>query len=173
MIVLALTPAFASEAESWRKVREGVSGYTAVTGQETDVLIQGSGQNWRQLRNRLIATYGAWLIAGTTLALGLFYICRGQVKLTQQRSGITLPRWTFGERFLHWYTAIIFLILVVTGYSLLYGRTVLIPIIGKQTFSDYVTIAKQLHNYSGPLFIVGLILMFCVILREALMITWN
>lgn len=154
------SPALASEADSWRKVREGVSGYTAVTGQEAGVLIQGSGQNWRQLRNRLIATYGAWLLAGTTLALGLFYLWRGQVKLTQERTGITLPRWTFGERFLHWAMAIIFLMLVVTGYSLLYGRTVLIPIIGKPAFSDYVTIAKQLHNYSGPLFIVGLILMF-------------
>jgi formate dehydrogenase subunit gamma len=161
-LILALSPriSFAGEADSWRKVREGIAGYTAVTGQEAGVLIQGSGQNWRQLRNRLVANYGAWLLAGTTLALGIFYIWRGQVKLSRNRSGITLPRWTFGERFLHWAMAIIFLILVISGFGLLYGRTVLIPIIGKQTFSAAIIIAKQLHNYSGPLFIIGLVLMF-------------
>ena len=37
-------------ANYWREVRGGVTGYSAVKGQETDVLIQGTGQNWRQIR---------------------------------------------------------------------------------------------------------------------------
>jgi formate dehydrogenase subunit gamma len=158
--MLSSSTAFAGETDSWRKVREGVAGYTAVTGQEAEVLIQGSGQNWRQLRNRLVATYGAWLLAGTMLALAIFYLWRGQVKLSRERTGITIPRWSYSERCLHWFMALIFLLLVVTGFGLLYGRAVLMPVIGKQNFSDAIALAKLLHNYSGPLFIVVLLLMF-------------
>lgn len=157
---------FASDADSWRKIREGVSGYTAVKGQETDVLIQGSGQNWRQLRNGPVATYGAWLLALTVFALGGFFLIRGQVKLTEPRSGVTILRWNYAERILHWFTAIIFLILMLTGLSLLYGRAVLIPVIGHSFFSGYAELAKLAHNYLGPLFIAGLLLMFIVWVKD-------
>ena len=157
---------FASDADSWRKIREGVAGYTAVKGQETDVLIQGSGQNWRQLRNGPVATYGAWLLALTVFALGGFYLIRGQVKLTEPRSGETILRWSYAERILHWFTAIIFLILMLTGLSLLYGRAVLIPVFGHTLFSGYAELAKLSHNYLGPLFIVGLLLMFIAWVKD-------
>ena len=35
----------------WRAVRDGVSGYSAVTGPESHVLIQGTGESYQQLRN--------------------------------------------------------------------------------------------------------------------------
>ncbi|MEN8259331.1 MAG: formate dehydrogenase subunit gamma [Pseudomonadota bacterium] len=153
-------------AELWRQVREGVVGYTAVTGQETGVLIQGTGQVWRQLRNGPLATYGAWLLAVTVFALGFFYLLRGQVKLTEPRTGITVLRWTLAERILHWYTALLFIVLGITGLSLLYGRAMIIPLIGKAGFSAYAEFAKLLHNFLGPLFIVGLLLMFAAWARD-------
>jgi formate dehydrogenase subunit gamma len=146
-------------AEYWRQVREGQAGYTAVTGQETGVLIQGSGENWRRLRNGPVATVGAWLLAGTVLAIGTFYMFRGKVRLSHPRTGEFVPRWTGFERTLHWYTAILFLLLAFTGLSLLYGRAALIPWVGHQAFADYAESAKLVHNFSGPLFIAGLLLM--------------
>ena len=55
-------PAHAQAAEEtnpranyWRAVRDGLSGYSAVQGQEANVLIQNGGHNWRQWRNGPIA----------------------------------------------------------------------------------------------------------------------
>jgi len=146
-------------ADYYRKVREGLSGYTAVTGQETNVLIQGSGQNWRQLRNGPMATLSAWMIAATVFALGGFFLWRGKVELTHPRSGELVSRWSIGERVLHWYTALLFIGLALTGLSLLFGRALLIPLMGHETFALYAAFAKLVHNTAGPLFIVGLLLM--------------
>jgi formate dehydrogenase subunit gamma len=146
-------------AAYWRQVREGQSGYTAVSGQETGVLIQGSGENWRRLRNGPVATLGAWLLAATVLAIGTFFMYRGRVRLTHPRTGDLVNRWSGFERTLHWYTAILFLLLAFTGLSLLYGRAALIPLLGHQAFADYAESAKLIHNFAGPLFIAGLLLM--------------
>ncbi len=155
-------------AQVWKQVREGTSGYSSVRGQETGELIQGSGQIWRQLRNGPIATYAGWLLGATALAIMVFFFFRGKVKLTKPRSGNKLTRWSVGERALHWYTALLFLILTATGLSLLYGRAFLIPYIGKAEFAVYADIVILLHNLLGPLFIVGLLLMIIVWFKDNL-----
>lgn len=146
-------------ADYWRLVRDNTDGYSAVTGRETNELIQGSGQNWRQLRNGPIATIGSWLLGFTLAVLALFYIWRGQVPLTHPRTGQTVERWTLNERRMHWITASLFVILAITGLSLLYGRAVLIPLFGHHGFSAYAAIAKWIHNILGPVFMIGLLSM--------------
>jgi len=146
-------------ADYWRQLRDNADGYSAVKGRETNELIQGSGQNWRQLRNGPLATYGSWLIGFTVAVLALFYLWRGKVELTHARTGETIERWTLSERRLHWVTAVLFVILAITGLSLLYGRAVLIPIFGHHGFSAYAGIAKFSHNVLGPAFMIALLLM--------------
>jgi len=145
-----------SRTDYWRDVRDNTEGYSAVKGRETNELIQGSGQNWRQLRNGPIATYGSWLLGMSLAAIALFYIIRGRIYLTEPSSGDKIQRWTLTERTLHWITAILFIILAVTGLSLLYGRLVLIPLLGSEGFAAYANIGKWLHNLLGPLFMVTL-----------------
>jgi formate dehydrogenase subunit gamma len=147
------------KADYWRMVRDNTKGYSAVKGRETNELIQGSGQNWRELRNGPIATYGSWLIGLTLAVLALFYLWRGKVELAHPRTGKTIERWTVKERRMHWVTAGLFIILAVTGLSLLYGRMVLIPLFGHNGFSTYAELAKWTHNILGPLFMVGLVSM--------------
>tara|TARA_R110001583_G_scaffold10894_4_gene50222 strand:+ start:168202 stop:169182 length:981 start_codon:yes stop_codon:yes gene_type:complete len=149
-------------SDYWRLVRENTKGYSAVKGRETNELIQGSGQNWRQLRNGPIATYGSWLIGFTLAVLALFYMWRGKVELTHPRTGQTIERWTLNERRMHWLTAGLFVILGITGMSLLYGRLVLIPLFGHHGFSAYAEIAKWVHNVLGPVFMVSLLSMIVV-----------
>lgn len=144
----------------WRQVREGVQGYTAVKGQETDVPIQNGGQNWRRLRNGPLALAGALGLGGTVLALGGFYAWRGQVKLSEPRSGVAILRWKPFERALHWIAAIAFLLLALTGLGLLFGRAALIPLLGHEFFSWFAAAAKLLHNTVGPfVFLPGLSIM--------------
>ncbi|HBR97233.1 MAG TPA: formate dehydrogenase subunit gamma [Gammaproteobacteria bacterium] len=135
----------------WRAVREGNSGYTAVRGDEANVLIQNGGENWRQLKQP-VAQYGGWFIGAVALACLLFLLLKGRLRLENGESGMTVERWTTFERTLHWVNATLFIILGVTGLSLAYGRVVLIPIIGKDVFAAYAGLAKVVHDYLGPVF---------------------
>ena len=155
-------------SSTWRKVREGVVSYSAVTGPEAGQLIQSGGEVWRRIRNGPLARYGPWAMLATLAALGMFYLVRGQVKLAQQRTGTKLLRWTGLERLIHWYTAMLFVLLAVTGLSILYGRSVLIPILGHEHFAVWASWAKLIHNYAGPLFMAGLFTMIVIWLHDNL-----
>jgi len=146
-------------ANFWRYVREGNQGYTSESGPyTTDVLIQNGGQNWRELRNGPVASIAPWWLAIVLLAIGAFYVLRGQIRLEHRPSGKTVERWNQSERIVHWYTAVLFIILAISGLSLLFGRAVLIPVFGLKGFSVYAEFSKTLHNYLGPFFIVGVLL---------------
>lgn len=146
-------------ASLWREVRRGATGYTAVSGPEANVLIQNGGQNWRSFKDGPLRIYSAWLMAGVLLVAGLLHMINGPQRLKNGFSGQMIERWTRFERIMHWYVAILFIILAVTGLSLLYGRSALIPVFGKDGFAAYAEVAKALHNYLGPFFAVGTILM--------------
>jgi formate dehydrogenase subunit gamma len=145
-------------SEYWRDVRDTGQGYTAVRGQEADVLIQSGGQVWRELRNGPVMIIGAIMVVGMILALLAYHLLKGGAKL-EHRTGRKVLRWAVSDRVLHWYTAVLFIILAITGFSLLWGRAVLIPILGKEGFAVWAGIAKPVHDYLALAFTAGLIVM--------------
>lgn len=165
-------------ANYWRAVRQGYDGYTAASGPyTTNVLIQNGGQNWRQLRNGPASGFSAWILAIVVGALVLFTIIRGRIKLRHPAtSGKTVERWSLNERVLHWYTAVLFVILAITGLSMLFGREVLIPLFGYAGFGAFANVAIALHNYLGPFFVIGVLLEIIVwfsdMLPEATDMEW-
>ncbi|WP_295538757.1 formate dehydrogenase subunit gamma [uncultured Thiohalocapsa sp.] len=153
-------------SEFWREVRQGNAGYTAVKGKETGVLIQNGGENYRSLRNGPVAILGAVLLIGMLGMITLTYMLQGPMRIEGGPRGHWLPRWSVVERVLHWATAISFLILLITGLSLLYGRASLIPLIGKDAFAAWAYVAKNLHNYTGILFAASLLLLLVKLIRH-------
>lgn len=145
-------------SEYWREVRESDPGYTAVRGQETDVLIQSGGQTWRELRNGPVVKLGAVMVVGMLLALLAYQLIKGGAKL-EHRTGRKVLRWAMSDRVLHWYTAVLFIILAITGLSLLWGRYVLIPVLGKEGFAAWANLAKPVHDYLSLAFTAGLVVM--------------
>ncbi len=145
-------------AEYWRAVRGGVEGYSAVTGQEAGVLIQNGGQNWRAVRNGPISFYGGSFIIIVLLALAAKHIVKGRDKL-ESRTGRTVTRWSTFERIMHWYVAISFIILAITGLSLIFGRALLIPLMGKEGFAAWAQLAKPIHDYLSLPFAAGLVVL--------------
>lgn len=145
-------------AEYWRAVRGGVEGYSAVTGQEAGVLIQNGGQNWREIRNGPIFFYGGSFIIIVLLALAAKHIVKGRDKL-ESRTGRTVTRWSAFERIMHWYVAISFIILAITGLSLIFGRALLIPLMGKEGFAAWAQLAKPIHDYLSLPFAAGLVVL--------------
>jgi len=155
-------------ANYWRSVRKSVTGTTTVKGQETTTLIQNGGQNWRQLRNGPVATLGAWLIGIVALIIIAFHLTVGRAKMNP-RTGRKVLRWTLFERTLHWYVAILFILLALTGFSILYGRAFLIPLLGYDGFAAYAQVAKPIHDYLALFFVLGLAIMLIIWFRENIM----
>ncbi len=155
-------------ADYWRGVRGGVAGYTAVTGQETDVLIQGTGQNWRQIRNHWLMPYSGYLLAGMLGLLFLYFLIKGRIHVEEGPSGREVVRTTSTERWVHWFTAVVFVLLTLTGLILLYGRSLLIPLMGPEAFAVLADISMTVHNYVGLLFILATLLMIFVYMRDNL-----
>ena len=153
-------------ANYWRAVRGGQAGYTAITGQETNVLIQSGGENWRNLRNGPIATIGGYFIFASLLTLLIYHLKTGGQKLEGGRSGNMVTRWGIFDRTLHWTTATLFILLAITGLSMLFGRAILIPVLGKDGFSAYAALALTVHNYLGPLFVAVLVILILSWLRH-------
>jgi len=155
-------------AAYWRAVREGDGGYVSSSGPyTTNTLVANGGQNWRQIRNGPIATYGPWLMALMLVAIAAFHIgTGGGSKLEEPRSGKTVPRWSSFERTLHWLTATLFIIMAITGLSLLFGRAVLIPVLGSAGFGAWATVAMNVHNFLGPIFMVGILLEIVLWIRH-------
>ncbi len=155
-----------NNAPVWRAVRSGATHSTQATGREAGVLIQSAGETWRQIRNGPITLIGGLLLILVPIAIALFYTWKGPLKLHGQPTGKLVQRFSSWERAIHWSTAIAFVVLAVTGVLLLFGKHILIPIIGHAGFAWFANIAKNVHNIVGPLFIFCVACMFVVFVRD-------
>ena len=143
-----------------------VEGYTSIPAPEAGVLIQDGGQNWRALRNGTFSIIGGWALVAMMLLIGLFYAWKGTIQLHEAPTGRLIERFTLLERMAHWATAISFSVLAISGLILAFGKALLIPIISFTLFSWLAIIAKNLHNFLGPLFIISCLVTFFVFVRD-------
>ena len=155
-----------NNAPVWKEVRGSVEGYASIPAPEAGVLIQDGGQNWRALRNGTFSIIGGWALVAMMLLIGSFYAWKGTIQLHEAPTGRLIERFTLLERMAHWATAISFSVLAISGLTLAFGKTLLIPVIGFTLFSWLAIIAKNLHNFLGPLFIISCIITFCIFARD-------
>jgi formate dehydrogenase subunit gamma len=146
-------------ADYWDVVKQGDQGSTQAQGQEAGQLINVAGEEWRLWRNQWVTPAGAYAIGGTLAILAIFYLIVGQKKLDAPRSGQLIERWKRLDRANHWTVAILFIILAVSGLSLLYGKFFLRDVLGDSLWANYIMLCKLAHNYLGPLFVLGLLFM--------------
>lgn len=146
-------------AEYWRVVRQANEGTSQVKGTESGVLINVAGEEWRYWRNQWVTPAGAIALGGTLSLLAVFYLLVGQNKLDAPRTGNKIERWTQFDRANHWTVAILFIILGFSGLCLLYAKFFLKSALGDSAWSVFIMLCKQAHNYLGPLFVLGLLVM--------------
>jgi formate dehydrogenase subunit gamma len=149
-----------SDTQFWREIRRGMQGTVSIPDKNAGVLIQSEGDNWRAVRNGPLSLYGSWALLGMIILLALFFALRGRIKIEAGPSGSTIERFNGLERFTHWLTASCFVILALTGLNLLYGRYVLLPVIGPELFAALTTAGKYAHNFLAFPFMLGIVLMF-------------
>ncbi|MFD1379026.1 formate dehydrogenase subunit gamma [Fodinicurvata halophila] len=147
-------------ADQWRAIRDGLQGSVSIPDKKSAILIQSGGENWRSIRNGPLMTYGSWLLLGTIILLALFYLLRGRIRLEKGPSGIRIERFGALERSVHWMTAVSFILLALTGINVLWGRHVLLPVVGPEAFSVLTIGGKYVHNFVAFPFMLGVLLMF-------------
>ncbi len=155
-----------NDAELWRMIRKGVTGKVSIPDKKAGTLVQSEGDQFRELRNGPLSSIGGWSMFGIFIVLVLFYTMRGRIQIDSGRSGRTVTRFNFFERFTHWLTASSFIVLAITGLNTLYGKFVLMPLIGKSAFAALSYYGKLSHNYIGFAFFVGIILMIVIWVRD-------
>jgi len=153
----------ASDPDLWRAFRYSTADITTQDrGPATKTLIQDGGMWWLLFREGPLLKMAAYLLGGTVLALTLFYLIRGRIKIDGEKTGRTITRFKAFERFGHWLLATSFLILGLTGLISLIGRKVLIPAFGHDAFSFLAIGSKWVHNNVSWAFIVALFIVFFV-----------
>jgi formate dehydrogenase subunit gamma len=148
------------DIELWSKIRNGVQGQVSIPDKKAGQLVQASGENWRMVRNGQLSLYGSYALGATLALLVLFRLIRGRIRIDHGWSGRTIERFTNLERMGHWLLAVSFIILALTGLNILYGRAVVLPLLGKENFALITDWGKWLHNYVAFAFMAGLALTF-------------
>jgi formate dehydrogenase subunit gamma len=149
-----------NNAPVWREVRSGEPGFTQVGAPpDQGVLIQSRGETWRQARVP-VSLIGGLLVALAMVSLGGFYAMRGSIPVGESGSKMMIQRFRPTDRYAHWTMAIVWVALAITGLILTFGKVLLLPIIGHTLYSWLAVAAKNVHNFVGPILIVGVVWMF-------------
>ncbi|HUL57506.1 MAG TPA: formate dehydrogenase subunit gamma [Usitatibacter sp.] len=147
--------------------------YASIPGREKNVLIQAEGREWREFRNGPVTNYGGWLIGIAFLAVMGFYFVKGTLPVHGAPTGKMIERFNAVERASHWTMALSFVILGLTGATILWGKYLILPWLGYSGFSVIQTIGKNIHNFIGPLFIFSLLTTFLLYLKDNFFTHWD
>lgn len=158
-----------NNAPVWRDVRGGDNRYqtTQVRGVETSVLVQPAGETWRQLRP-VLALAGGVILVFVLAGLFGYYRWRGAIGLHDKPAGRFIQRFSDIDRLAHWTMAISFVVLAITGLIITFGKYLLLPVIGYTLFSWLAVLAKNLHNFVAPVFLLSLPVFIVLFIRDNL-----
>jgi formate dehydrogenase subunit gamma len=160
----------ASAVQEQQLLREldRVTGRVTIPDARARTLIQPEGREWRQFHQTTLPTYGGYTLLGVLVLLALFYLVRGKVRLESGQSGRTIVRFGGFSRFVHWLTAVSFIILALSGLNVVFGKTLLLPLIGENAFAAVSQWVKYAHNYLSVPFTVGLVFMLLIWIKDNL-----
>jgi formate dehydrogenase subunit gamma len=137
-----------------------IQGLGTIPDIKSYVIEQPMGRVWRQFHEVWLRWIGAIAVLGMLSLLIVFYLIRGRVRIESGRSGINVERFNAVERFTHWMTATSFIVMGLTGLNITFGKHVLLPLIGPNTFSDWSLTVKYAHNFTSFPFTLGVIVIF-------------
>ena len=143
-----------------------IEGWIAIPNETAAVLIQPAGRTWRYFHEVVLRWIGTIAILGMILLLGIAYLVVGRLRISAGRSGVKVLRFTPFERFSHWLTATSFVLLGLTGLNITFGRLVLLPLMGPDTFTTFSEVAKYVHNFFSFPFVLGLVLIVAMWMKD-------
>jgi formate dehydrogenase subunit gamma len=143
-----------------------IDGRISIPDGKASTLIRPAGREWREFHQGTMSTIGIIAIIGMLALLTVFYFTRGRITIDAGPSGKTITRFGSFERFMHWMTAMCFIVLALSGLNVTFGKSVLLPIIGAEAFTTLSISAKYAHNYLAFPFMAGIVLMLVVWIKD-------
>ena len=137
-----------------------IQGRSRIPDVKSYTLEQPAGRDWRQFHEVTLRWVGAVAILGVLALLVVFYLSRGMVRIEAGRAGHVIVRFNGFERFVHWMTAVCFVILAFSGLNITFGRPLLLPLMSPESFTAWSEWAKYAHNYLSFPFTLGVLLIF-------------
>ena len=134
-------------------------GSAALPYRNAGVLEEPDNRGWWRNHNDILRYAGGWLIGGVVLALALLLFARGRVPLAEGISGERVKRFGAIERANHWMTAAAFLVMAASGLVILYGKPLLLPVLGEPTFGQVAWLIAWVHMASAVPFVIGVLVM--------------
>jgi formate dehydrogenase subunit gamma len=145
-----------------------IEGRGTIPDVKSYVLEHPGGRDWREFHEVTLRWIGGIAIIGMLLLLVIFYFVRGSLRIKAGRSGVKIERFTGFERFVHWMTAVCFVILGLTGLNVTFGKHLLLPLIGPESFSTWSQWAKYAHNFVSFPFTLGVVVVFLIWISQNL-----
>jgi formate dehydrogenase subunit gamma len=152
----------------WADIADGERGYVSIPDKKAGRLIQTQGMEWLDWRADELRRWSSYVVAAMLIGLGGFFAVKGRIQVDSGLSGRLIQRFKLHEVIGHWVTAGSFLLLALTGIWLLYGRPLLMPLMGKDAFAVSAEIGKYMHNFGGFVFMAGLLYIFVMWVRHNL-----
>ncbi|KAA2237580.1 formate dehydrogenase subunit gamma [Salinarimonas soli] len=144
-----------------------IGGRISIPDYKASILEQPQGRDYRQFREGYLPWIGGIAVLGMILALAAFFFTKGRIRLEHsEESGRKILRFNAFERFTHWLTAMCFIVLAISGLNYIFGKRLLLPLIGADAFSAWAQYAKFAHNYLSWPFMIGLVVMILVWIRD-------
>src|SRR3984893_9649136 len=159
------TASVTSERDLFKQVPR-IEGRIDIPDKKASVLIQPAGRQWDYFHEVILHWLGAIVILGMIVLLALAYLVMGRIRISSGRSGRKVRRFTGFERFSHWLTAVSFVLLGLTGLNITFGKIVLLPVMGADAFSNFAQAAKYVHNFVSFSFVVGLVLIVAMWIKD-------
>ncbi|MDB5571474.1 MAG: formate dehydrogenase, gamma subunit [Hyphomicrobiales bacterium] len=155
-----------NEAELFKQ-NSRIEGRVTIPDGKAAFLEQPQGREWRGFHEGWMPWIAGVAILGMLLGLLVFYFVRGTIRLEpSERSRATILRFNGLERFTHWTVAVSFLTLGLTGLNYIFGKRLLMPLMGADAFGDFSQWSKYLHNAVAWPFALGVLVMFVIWVRD-------
>lgn len=136
-----------------------IRGRVTIPDGKAATLQQPQGRDYQGFHERALPWIGGIAILGMLVVLALFYFVRGRIRTAAGESGVKILRFNAVERLAHWTTATAFIILAITGLNLVFGKRLLMPLIGPDAFSTWSFWAKYAHDFVAWAFMLGVLVM--------------
>ncbi|MBP0484552.1 formate dehydrogenase subunit gamma [Sagittula salina] len=165
-----LTEAWATpdnEALPMIKPSDRVAGISSLPYPAAEIFERPFARDWRVGIADLVTHLGALAILGFSFLLALLLAIRGRVPIVEGRSRRCVKRFGLIERATHWMTSVSFIMLALTGITIAYGKTLLLPF-GEEFLGDAGWLSTWGHMMFFPPFALGLVIMAGMWLRHNL-----
>jgi formate dehydrogenase subunit gamma len=156
-----------TEERLFQEMRK-LQGRTTIPDYKAAVLEQPQGRSYQFFHERLLPWLMGALIVTMIAGLGLFFVLRGRIRTQAPETGIKVRRFNVLERATHWMTASCFIVLALTGLNYVFGKRLLFPLIGPDSFATISQWFKFAHTATAWPFMLGLLIMAVLWVRDNL-----